>query len=133
MNCLAVLLIIFLTGCSAGTLTGSQRDAVLVYATPMTDNLINGIASSNYQVFSKDFDDAMLKAMDESSFKNLLLKMNTNEGTYRSHQFAQATTKNNLVIVTYIVNYDKVQNVRMQVVFTASEPHKITGLWFNQL
>jgi hypothetical protein len=130
---LAVLLILFLTGCSGGTLTGSQRDAVLAYSEPMTDNLVNGMTTGNYQVFSKDFDDPMIKAMTKNSFNNLLLKIKTNEGACQSHQVVQVTTKANFVTVAYVVNYDKVKNVTMRVVFTASEPHKISGLWFNPL
>jgi len=133
ITCLAVLLILFLTGCSDGSLAGDQRDAVLAYANPMTDNLVKGLTTGDYQVFSKDFDAAMLKAMDESSFNDMLRKIKTNEGTYQTHQFAQATTKNKFIIVIYVVNYDRVKNVNMRVIFTASEPHKISGLWFSQL
>lgn len=133
MICLAMVLILFLVGCSDGSITGSQRDAVLAYANPMTDNLINGMTTGNYQVFSKDFDDAMLKAMNETNFTTMIQKIQTDEGTYQSHQVAQVTAKGNFIIVIYVVNYAQVENIRMQVVFTTSTPHKISGLWFNQL
>jgi hypothetical protein len=125
--CLTVLLTLFLTGCS------SQRDAVLVYSEPMTNSLISGMTAGNYQLFSKDFDDAMIKAVTEKSFNELLLKLKTNEGTYLSHQVAQVTSKDNFVIVVYTVKFDKVKNVTMRVVFTSATPHKISGLWFNPL
>jgi hypothetical protein len=130
---LAVLLTLFLTGCSAGTLSGSQHDAVLVYSEPMTNNLISGMTTGNYQLFSKDFDDAMIKAMTEKSFNDLILKIKANEGNYLSHQVAQVTAKNNFITVIYTVKFEKVKNVTMRVVFTASNPHKISGLWFNPL
>ncbi|HMD88466.1 MAG TPA: DUF3887 domain-containing protein [Anaerolineaceae bacterium] len=132
--CLAVLLILFLSSCtSSGVLTGSQRDAVLAYADPMTDNLINGITTGSYADFSKDFDDAMRKAMTESSFNAMLQKINTNEGAYQLHKVAQVTTQNNYIIVIYVVNFERIKNVNMRVVFTSSTPHKISGLWFSQL
>src|SRR5512141_268734 len=67
-------------------LQGSDRDAVLAYAESMTDNLVAGLNAADYAVFSRDFNEGMLKAIPEKAFANLLTTTTGKVGAYASRE-----------------------------------------------
>ncbi len=113
------------------TLEGEERDAVLEYAEPMGENLINGLINRDYATFSKDFDEAMKKGMDEAAFENLLATLTGKLGAYQSHEIQQVLQDEKFSIVIYRLTYEKDNLVTMRIVFNREEPHLISGLWFD--
>jgi len=125
-----------LTGCKTPTpdiLSGADRDAVLAFSEPMTDNLIAGMTSGDYAVFSKDFDKPMLFGMPERNFQYLRRDRDARLGKYVSHTVEDVVKgKDGYFTVSYNVVYEADKDVIMRVVFNQKEPHKISGLWFDR-
>ncbi|MFN7037463.1 MAG: DUF3887 domain-containing protein [Bellilinea sp.] len=113
------------------TLEGDEREAVLEYASPMGENLIAGLINRDYPTFSKDFDAAMKKGMDEAAFEQLLSTLTDKLGAYQSHEISQVLQDEKYTIVIYRLTYEKDNLVTMRVVFNRQEPHLISGLWFD--
>lgn len=127
-------MLIVLVGCgtTAKTLEGAELDAVLAFSEPMTNNLLEGLKIGNYAVFSHDFDDAMLKAIDEKSFADLKEGRDSTLGNYISREVLQVTDDGTYYVVFFLAQFEKQTDVTMRVVFHVDEPHMISGLWFNK-
>jgi hypothetical protein len=134
------LFAIFLAGILAGcktpapdSLSGADRDAVLAFSEPMTDNLIAGMTSGDYAVFSRDFDKPMLFGMPERNFQYLKRDRDARLGKYVSRTVEDVIKgKDGYYTVSYNVVYEADKDVVMRVVFNQEEPHLISGLWFNR-
>ncbi len=126
-------LTVFLGACQPqpAPITGANRDAVLTYSEGMTDNLLQGLNSSDYAAFSRDFDDAMKQGIPASGFANTRSQIVDKIGQYVSRQVADVSELQGNIIVNYAAEFEQEGGVSVRVVFTKAEPHKITGLWFN--
>ncbi len=139
LRCLYIPLLLILSGCSligggqgkTVTLEGTERDTVLDYATPMGDNLIQGIISRDYSVFSRDFDAVMKQGMDQAAFEKLLATFTDKLGGYQSHEVNTVLQDEKYQVVVYRLTYEKDNLVSMRIVFNREEPHLISGLWFD--
>ncbi len=124
---------LFCLGCSAGAqpIQGTDRDAVLGYAEPKTDNLLDGFNSGDYAVFSRDFDAAMRQAETESVFLQTRAAIQSKIGNYISRQVADVVKQDNFIVVIYNGRFEKENGVTMRLVFTPDDAHQIAGLWFD--
>ncbi|MEW5940433.1 MAG: DUF3887 domain-containing protein [Chloroflexota bacterium] len=113
-------------------ITGADRDAVLAYSEPKTDNLLAGLNVGDYAAFSRDFDEAMLKAIVESDFASLKADRDEKLGAYLSREVTSVSSAGDFIVVVYAAKFEKEENVTVRVVFRAAEPHQISGLWFNK-
>jgi autotransporter adhesin len=131
---LAALLFSLLAGCGSQgtTLTGADRDAVLAYSESKTDNLLAGMNANDYAMFSKDFDQDMLNAMTQSQFDALKLDRDAKLGLYVSRQVNSVVQDGDFYAVIYDAKFEKQAAVTVRVVFRISEPHQVSGLWFNK-
>jgi autotransporter adhesin len=131
---LAALLFSLLAGCGSQgtTLTGADRDAVLAYSEAKTDNLLAGMNANDYAMFSKDFDQDMLNAMTQSQFDALKLDRDAKLGLYVSRQVNSVVQDGDFYAVIYDAKFEKQAAVTVRVVFRISEPHQVSGLWFNK-
>jgi hypothetical protein len=131
---LGVLVFIMLAACGSqqAILTGESRDAVLAYSEVKTDNLLAGMNANDYAVFSKDFDQQMLSAMNQSQFDSFKKDRDSKLGAYLSRQVNSVVSQGEFISVIYDTVFEKDDNVTMRIVFRVSEPHQISGLWFNK-
>jgi hypothetical protein len=137
---LVILLAACLTGLLAAckspageALSGADREAVLAFSEPETDNLMSGMNAGDYAVFSKDFDKTMANAMTEANFHSFRGDRNAKLGKYISRTVQDVyKTNRDFYTVVYNANFEKGSDVTMRVVFRSKEPHQISGLWFNQ-
>ena len=113
-------------------LTGEDKDAVLAFSEGLTDNLVEGMNANDYSIFSADFDAAMLAAMSEEKFEVFEKDIADKFGPYTSREVNSVAQMGEYVAVNYNTIFEKDKDVVMRVVFTASEPHLISGLWFNK-
>jgi uncharacterized membrane protein YhfC len=113
------------------TLVGIERDAVLAYSEPMTDNLMSGLNANDYAVFSRDLNDKMKAAMPETALPNLQDKVMHVIGRNRSRQVNRVERSSGFVTVVYDAQFDNEDQVTMRVSFEAAAPHAISGLWFD--
>ena len=130
---LAALLIV-LTACTskAPPLTGEALDTVLAFTETQTDSLMEGLKTGDYAMFSQNFDADMLAAMAETQFESLKADRDATVGLYVSREVYSVTQEGDFYVVVYDAVFEKEEALTMRVVFRVSEPHQISGLWFNK-
>ena len=130
---IGLILLYSVAGCTSNTqtLTGAERDAVLAYAEPMTDNLLEGWNRGAYATLSRNFNEEMSQALDEASFRKTRGEVLDRVGAYVSRQVDEVLQQGDLVVVIYRGQFEKDDNVTIRVVFQASGDHQIAGLWFD--
>ena len=114
------------------TLTGADREAILAFSEAKTDNLVAGMNANDYALFSKDFDPAMLNALNQSGFAAFKKDRDAKLGAYVSRKVNRVVQQGDFYSVIYDAVFEKDDNVTMRVVFRAADPHPISGLWFNK-
>jgi hypothetical protein len=123
-----------LVGCSgtkAVALGGSEKDAVLSFSEPAADNLLAGFNSGDYSVFSRDFDAAMLKAIDEKGFSNLQNQITPKLGKYLSRTATSVEQIGDFYRVTYRASFEQDANATVLITFEKDAPHKVAGLFYK--
>jgi hypothetical protein len=132
---IGTFLLLALAACSpqqASTdLQGSERDAVLVYAEPSADNLLQGLKSGDFTTFSRDFDATMRTAIDEQKFKDLRANLDNKIGTYQSRAVDKVTDYGNFVTITYKSTFSKAPSVQILLSFSKDTTHQVSGLYFK--
>jgi hypothetical protein len=123
-----------LAGCgpSETTLAGVGREAVLAFSEAKTDSLLAGMNANDYAAFSRDFDQAMLKAMTQAQFDTMKKDRDAKLGLYFSRQVNKVVQTGDFYVVFYDAKFEKEAAVTVRVVFRIAEPHEISGLWFNK-
>jgi hypothetical protein len=143
-NSMKKILVILLAACMAGilsackspageVLSGDDREQVLAFSEAETDNLMAGLNSGDYAVFSRDFDKTLQKAMTEANFHSFRGDRNAKLGKYLSRTVQDVyKTNRDFYTVIYNADYEKAGDVTMRVVFHVKEPHQVSGIWFNE-
>lgn len=129
-----LILAVVLTACSQPaprTLTGTERDAVLAYSEAITDNLLAGMNAGDYDVFSRDFNQAMLDSISPADFVDMQVQIGGKIGAYVSREVQTVQQLEDMVTVTYTAEFEQDSPVIVRVVFEVAEPHQVTGLWFD--
>ena len=124
-----------LTACTAGPkvepVEGADREAVLAYSEPMTDNLLAGMNAGDYAAFSRDFTADMKKAMPESSLAGIKTSITDKIGAYVSREVDRVEKVGEHYRVLYKAKFEQDDAVQMLMTFTMSEPHQLAGLFFT--
>lgn len=130
---LALLVLASLASCSGTkTLEGADRDAVLAYSEPMTDNLFSGFNSGDYATFSKNFNNTLKKSVDKANFAQLTgASVKGKIGDYISREVQSVQQSGGLVIVVYDAKFEKEDGVTVRVVMENGEKHLLSGIWFD--
>jgi len=134
-----ILGLLLAAGCSAikspiiepVVLEGNEQDEVLSYARKPAENLLDGLIARDYAQFSADFTDNMKQGMNEQAFTDLLSMLDTKLGAYQSAELVTVLKEETYSTLVYRLTYEKDNEVSMRVVFDLSEPHQISGLWFD--
>lgn len=129
---IASLLLLTLSACLPGKgVKGAEQEAVLTYAEPIADNILNGIETNDYALFSQDFNDQMREGLTEESFQQLRDLLSTKVGSYQSRQVSSVREVDGLMLVIYVAVYSNAKQVVVQLSVTPGEPHQVAGLWFD--
>ena len=131
-----LLLLAGLAGCAAPQSTpvpieGTEREQFLLKAEPLADNLFQAMKTKDYSAFSKDFDNAMLKAMPETGFAQMMSSIDPKIGSYQSRQIAKVEKVGSYVAVTYTAKYELEEAVTWRLVLTPSDPPQLSGIWYD--
>jgi hypothetical protein len=131
---LVVIIISLLASCGSQgkTLNDTEKDAVLAFSEAKTDNLLAGMNANDYAMFSRDFDRQMLNAMSQTQFDSLKKDRDAKLGLYVSRKVNSVVLQDGFYSVIYDAKFEKDDAVSVRVVFRESEPHEISGLWFNK-
>jgi hypothetical protein len=131
VSLLLVVILFFSFGCAAKVDVGTVRS----YADSMTENLLTGMNKEDYTVFSRDFDEAMKKAIPESKFSDLVAQVNGKIGAYvfGSKTFDRAYKSGGYINVVYKAKFtNETSPVTVRIVFNeVNGKHKISGIWFD--
>jgi hypothetical protein len=130
---IAILLTVLLSACGpqAETVSGADQQALLAYAEPAAENLLQGYNAHDYATFSKDFDPAMLKSMTSTAFETLYAQINGKIGKYVSRTVAKTDKVQGYLRVTYTAKFENEDGVTMLLVFDPDASHTIAGLFFT--
>ena len=128
-----LILVIGLAACSSGVqvLSGADREAVLAYAEPLTDNLLAGFNAGDYPAFSRDFSAKMREALNESGFATTRAGIVDKIGKYVSRDVSRVVKQGGFIVVIYSASFEQEDGVTVRVVFEPAGEHRITGLWFD--
>ncbi|GAP15290.1 hypothetical protein LARV_03074 [Longilinea arvoryzae] len=128
----ASLLLLALTACLPGkAVKGDDQKAVLAYVEPIADRIFNGIEGNDYALFSQDFNETMIKGIDEASFQQLRELLSTKVGSYQSREVSSVRDVDGTLLVIYTAVYTNAKQVVINLSVTGTEPHQVTGLYFN--
>ena len=128
------LLTAYMRQSPSGTmLSESEQKAVLAFSEPITDNLLAGLSSGDYAVFSKDFSQAMLQSMPPGKFVQWKKEQDARLGWYlRREVEGMVKRSDGTYTVIYQASFGYNDEVLIRVVFLAAPPHQISGLWFEK-
>ena len=126
-------IVLFNLNCSKeAEIIGEEKDKILEYAEPMVDSILKGYNEANFELYSKDFDEAMRKAITESVFHNTRSFISSKIGFYVSKSSSRIYRKEKFIAVIYEADFEKEKGVTVRVVFQKyGEKNMVTGLWFN--
>lgn len=128
----ALTLLLTLTACLPGkAVKDADQEAVLSYVEPITDQVLAGIESGDFALFSQNFNEQMMEASTEESFQQLRDLLSTKVGTYQSREVSSVRDVDGTMLVIYTAVYSNSKQVVIQISVTGSEPHKVAGLYFT--
>ncbi len=120
---------ILFVGCTTPTPTVVVPSNFKAIANPMAENLISGLDKQDYAIFSRDFDEKLLKALPSTAMTELRKLLWKQYGNYQSLEIKNVLEEKGYIITLYNLIFEK-GNLDMQLVFTSNAPYKISGLWF---
>lgn len=108
---------------------GDEKTEVTAIAQPIAEHILAGVAASDYDLFSQDFDAEMKAALTTTQF-DAIVKSYGVLGQPQSTELINIEDKAEYYGVNYKVTYaDKI--VLMLVVLAKSDTSLVTGLWFK--
>jgi hypothetical protein len=120
-------------GPSGTMLSLADQQAILAFSEPEVDNLLEGLKTGDYAVFSKDFSEDMLQAMPGEKFQQWKKERDARLGWYLKREVEGIVKRSD---GTYTVIYQAYfafnDNVLLRVVFEAGPPHRIRSVWFEK-
>lgn len=134
----AVCLYSLLTACQRQSPSGTMlsledQKAVLAFSEPVLDNMLEGLKTGDYEVFSQDFSEEMLQAMPREKFEQWKKDRDARLGWYlRREVEGMVQRSDDTYTVIYQAYFAFNDNVLMRVVFEADPPHRISSLWFDK-
>ena len=136
MKRLLVMIVCFLLvlggGCAKQTEVPLDKEEVLAYADPITDNLLAGFNEGDYGKFSRDFDEQMKNGLTEPVFKQTREQITSKIGLYQSRTVSRVEKEGPATVVVYAAEFEKESGVEVKVVFQKyGERNLVSGLWFN--
>lgn len=124
-------LMLFGCGASSQPIEGAEREAVIAYAEPKADNLLQAFNSGDYTAFARDFDETMRRAETEAVFTQTRTAIQNKIGSYVSRKVVGVINQDKFIVVLYDGHFENEDGVTMRIVFNPDDAHQISGLWFD--
>ena len=122
--------LLFLTACER-ELTGAEADFVLSLSEPLADNLMLGLVTNDYAVFSRDFDSYMQESLPSDYFADWIQDIDSQLGNYLSREVYRVTQSDEFYVVNYRATFELEEPVIVGFAFHIKEPHSISHIWFE--
>lgn len=120
---------ILIAGCTVPTPKVAIPTNFKEVAIPMAENLVTGLDKQDYAIFTRDFDEKIVKALPTTAMTELRKLLWGQNGNYQSMDFKQVLEQKGFIVTIFNLVFEK-GNLDMQLVFNAVPPYKISGLWF---
>jgi len=118
---------------SGTMLSIADQKAILTFSEPEMDNLLVGMKTGDYTVFSKDFSKAMLQSMPQSKFEQWKKEQDARLGWYlRREVEGMVKRSDGTYTVIYQAYFSFNDDVLMRVVFSGDPSHQISRLWLDK-
>ena len=104
------------------------------YADPIIENILIAMNETDFEKFSKDFDENLKGEISIASFPNLLAEVNGKAGYYikDSKKMVGVKTIDNRTAVFYSADFEGIQEVSITVVFQQiNNKPRVVGFWFE--
>ena len=135
----ALVALLFMSACAGPAikttpLSGDEASQVQALADPLADNILTSLVKDDFALYTKNFDDVMLKVSTQSSFDSMVNGLNKQLGAYQSRQpgktylIEQSGQKNYQIINP--LKWEK-GSLALQLSLQYEAPHKIAGLYFK--
>ena len=124
-----ISIVVLLSGCAAPIPKFVIPPNFREIALPIAENLISGMDKLDYAIFTRDFDEKMIKALPTTAMTELRKLLWDQNGNYQSINFKQVLEQKGFIITIFSMVFEK-GILDMQLVFTAEPPYKISGIWF---
>ncbi len=108
---------------------GDEKSEVTAIAQPIAEHILVGVAASDYDLFSQDFDAEMKAALTAAQF-DAIVKAYGGLGQPQSTELINIEDKAEFYGVNFKVTYAE-KIVLMLVVLAKSDPGLVSGLWFK--
>ncbi len=135
---LAMILLGFIILSSLGckkkpvAIKGQEREAVLAYANPIADNILQALNEGNHVNYIRDFDETARNAAPENVFKQTRDLIISKIGKYVSREVSRVYKKDQYIVVLYRGKFENEERVRIRVIFQKiGDKNLVSGLWFN--
>ncbi len=103
------------------TLSPEEQQAILKYAEPMVDNLLESLQSANHKNYTRDFDANAKKALSEGVFAQAQQKILSIIGAYKSRKVIKVTKQAQYAIVIHSAVFEKDKQVTIQTIFSQKD------------
>ncbi|MFH1776433.1 MAG: DUF3887 domain-containing protein [Candidatus Omnitrophota bacterium] len=112
---------------------GTTDKGVQAIAETVLDNILAGIKTDDYSVFSMDFDDTLKETIDEEKFLEMNKQIKSTIGNFSQKEYLGFLTKGKMTVIYWKARFDKSSDdVLIQLVISKrGEKYLVTGLWFN--
>jgi hypothetical protein len=109
---------------------------IISFADEAMENVLVSLNEENYENYSKDMDDEMLKVVTKDSFKTFSNYLKDTIGEYRqdSKEYIDSSIQREYYVVIYSTDYtNETENVIVQVVISETNEgvYLISGTWFD--
>lgn len=115
------------------TLEGEEREAVLAYADPLVDNLLEGFNEGDYEKFSRDFTDEMKAALPWLTFLTNNWTIKSIYGAYQSRTPTEVFRRGDQDRIVYHGVFERAEHVEVKVGFKEVDgQRRVSALWFSE-
>jgi len=131
VSCL--ILTVMLSSVKAKIIADNDKDVKRI-ADPIMDNILEGMKIESYEIYPKDFDKTMKRALDEKAFLLTNSKIEDRIGNYQSRIFLGFLNQDDFTVILYKGKFNGTKNdVLMKLVLDKKKQDKIevSGLWFQ--
>jgi len=129
---LAVIISVYIYTLQNSVIVGEEKQQILAYSEPITDNILQGYNEGDYEKISRDFTAEMKNSFTEAVFLENRELILSKIGSYISHDIPTILNQPPYKIVIYNAEFEKESGVQVRVVFIEHiDKNLVTGLWFN--
>lgn len=109
---------------------GAEKDAVAAAVEPYAQNILEGIRTLDYDLFSSNFDETMKTAITPEQFDKITTASFSGVGAFESMELTNVMVAGGYYRANYTLTFEN-KVIIMGVVVPMDSMEAVSGLWFN--